>query len=232
VHCFDGVEGATEKWRPAVALHKSHDHPSTSLIFAEQTINFEGRQVIGVGQQLFGHGCANGGVVLRPGMHTVLCGHGKDHGAYCGGFCTHLHEPRPHGHHLNASLHERGALGQPCRDAWAPQDIGGYVRRETEAYRQDPGYGHYNEFLVDGLVWDANLPWSIDAFLTGATSATAHAAFLQKYQLTDLEVPLLTMTRKLDELLVPGVRFGDGGGDPCGVWRGPGWMSKPPWAFG
>jgi hypothetical protein len=37
--------------------------------------------VIGVGQQLFGHGCANGGVVLRPGMHTVLCGHGKDHGA-------------------------------------------------------------------------------------------------------------------------------------------------------
>jgi len=53
-----------------------------------------------------------------------------------------------------------------------------------------------------------------------------------RYQLTDLEVPLLTMTRKLDELLVPGVRFGDGGGDPCGVWRGPGWMSKPPWAFG
>ena len=86
--------------------------------------------------------------------------------------------------------------------------------------------------LIDGNVWDAALPWSIDAFLTGKTSAKAHAAFLQKYKLNERDVPLLTMTRKLDALLQPGTKFGDGGGDPCGVERGPGWLNKPAWRFG
>ena len=44
VHCFDGVEGTQAKWRPAIALRTSQDHPSTSMIFAEQTISFQGRQ--------------------------------------------------------------------------------------------------------------------------------------------------------------------------------------------
>lgn len=116
-------------------------------------INFEGRQQMGVGKELFGHACANGGVVLRPGAAIkVQCGHSKDHGAYCGGFCPHV-DPR-------------AAEGEPCYSAWAPEDIGVYLRRQTKSYRTDPGWGYYNEFLVDGNVWDEHLPWSIDAFIT------------------------------------------------------------------
>ena len=55
--------------------------------------------------------------------------------------------------------------GAPTQ-AWAPQDVGEYLRRATTAYRNDPGWGHYNEFLLDGLAWDLHLPDSIEAFLT------------------------------------------------------------------
>ena len=84
--------------------------------------------VIGAGQELFGHACANGGVILRPGeTHKVMCGHGKDHGAYCGPFCPHIGS---------------GDFdGAPCASAWAPQDAGAYIRRETYSYRRAPGYG-------------------------------------------------------------------------------------------
>ena len=68
--CFDGVEGNIEKWRPAVALHKSKDHPSTSMIFAEQTLNLQGKQAVGVGKQLFGHGCAWTHGALTQWPHT------------------------------------------------------------------------------------------------------------------------------------------------------------------
>ena len=163
VHCFDGVEGKQERWRPAIALKTSHDHPSTSMIFAEQTINIEGRPAMGPGKELFGHACASGGVILRPGSnHKVMCAHARDHGAYCGSFC-----PSPG--------------GKLCSDAWRPEDIGEYLRLQTLSYRSSPEYGYYNEFLIDGLVWDRNLPHSIEGFLTskgdGMVSSRAHADF-------------------------------------------------------
>ena len=91
-----------------------------------------------------------------------------------------------------------------------------------------------NEFLVDGNVWDENLPFSIEAFMTskgdGGLSVRAHAAFLSTYSVSAAEVPLLTMTRSLTNLFVVGTKFAEHG-DPCGVDRGRGWMDRPPWDF-
>ena len=96
----------------------------------------------GIGKQLFGHACANGGVVLKPGkgVNKLLCAHEKDHGAYCGEFC-----PR-------ALDLFSGRVGVPedmqppwCAQAWAPADVHVYLRRATDAYRADHGWGHYNE---------------------------------------------------------------------------------------
>ena len=45
-----------------------------------------GQQAIGSGQHLFGHACAGGGVILRPGVvhgrstHKLKCAHERDHG--------------------------------------------------------------------------------------------------------------------------------------------------------
>lgn len=221
IHCFDGVEGIAEKWRPAVALGTSADPPSTSLIFAEQCVNHDGRQVLGPGKELFGHACANGGVILRPGrFHRVLCGHARDHGAYCGAFCP------------PASRHD----ATRCTDAWAVADIGDYVRLETDHYRNHPGWGNYNEFLLDGVWWDAHLPWSIDAFLTsrgdGGLAQRAHAAFLARYadEITTADVPLVSMTPTLTEAFVVGSKFGERG-DPERISFGPGWQDRPPYHF-
>lgn len=222
VHCFDGVEGKVDKWRPAVALGTSVDHPSASLIFAQQCTNAVGRQTIGPGKQLFGHACANGGVVLRPGrgFHKVLCAHGKDHGAYCGSFCPHA-DPSD-------------TTGPRCEQAWAVDDMGAYLRRETDAYREAPGWGHYNEFLLDGNVWDAALPMSIEAFLTsrgdGSMSKRAHDSFLERYGVSSADVPLLTMTRSLTGLLVVGTKFAEHG-DPERMDFGNGWNNRPPYHF-
>ena len=111
-----------------------------------------GKQVVGPGKQLFGHACANGGVVLRPGTHhKVLCGHARDHGAYCGKFCpsTTASSSVRGGRELLSMASgarggdEAGGGGARCAQAWAPEDVAVYLRRETAAYREDPGWGHY-----------------------------------------------------------------------------------------
>ena len=171
---------------------------------------------MGPGKELFGHACASGGVILRPGSnHKVMCAHARDHGAYCGSFC-----PSPG--------------GKLCSDAWRPEDIGEYLRLQTLSYRSSPEYGYYNEFLIHGLVWDRNLPHSIEGFLTskgdGMVSSRAHADFLKKYGVSAEDYPLLTMTRSLTKLFVVGKKFAEKG-DPTGVERGPGWLDRPPYSF-
>ena len=120
---------------------------------------------MGPGKELFGHACASGGVILRPGSTTRSCArHARI--MVRGSFC-----PSPG--------------GKLCSDAWRPGDIGEYLRLQTLSYRSSPEYGYYNEFLIDGLVWDRNLPHSI-GFLTSkgdapVSSSRAHADFLKKY---------------------------------------------------
>lgn len=62
-------------------------------------------------------------------------------------------------------------------------------------------HSSYNDIAIGWLAWEANLPWAIEAFLVvGEADATAqermhrmHRSFLQRYQLSAEEVPLLLM---------------------------------------
>ena len=69
---------------------------------------------------------------------------------------------------------------------------------------------------MDSRSWDANLPLSIDAFLTdrGGAMRAVHAAFLKAYSLTAADVPLLTLTPDFDNALIAGARYGQRG-DPA-----------------
>ena len=49
----------------------------------------------------------------------------QDSGAHCEGICEHV---------LESEL-----SGPTCHGAWAPRDIGVYLKRETDAYRREPG---------------------------------------------------------------------------------------------
>ena len=215
VHCFDSVEDSSELWRPGIATGHSGDNPSGSVIFAEQGTDMSGAPQMGPGVQLFGHACADGGVVLRPTHNRIYCGTGTDCGAGC---CHGQRRFCP----ATAAAADGGADGEPCAGAWHPADVGVYLRRDTLAYRRKPGWGKYNEFIIDGKRWDAQLPWSIDAFMSGKRMTRAvHEAFLAKFRLAASDVPLLTMQPDYEEVFVEGDSWGSQG-DPCGL------PAKPP----
>ena len=55
-------------------------------------------------------------------------------------------------------------IGTNCC-AWSlmpPPPLNTSVRVAVEADRRNPGWGHYNEFLVDGQSWDESLPWFVN----------------------------------------------------------------------
>ena len=201
VHCFDGHE-AGEKWRPAIGMqnHGSSDI-SGSLIFKDQTNLASG--VTGgrsPGDFLFGHACADGGLIFRNGVAKVVCGNGQDAGQECG--TQHPYCPR--------TTTETPVSGPPCAGAWHPRDIHIYLQRDVRADAVHGGWTLYNEFLIDGLAWDGALPDVIDAFMVGGAAAAAHAEFLAKHGLTAGEVPLVRITDDVDNL------FEEVAGDP--VW--------------
>lgn len=132
IHCFDGVEGYTDKWVPNIAKGVTADDPSGSLIFREQSLSLGGEAHFAPGVALFGHACSEGGVVLRPGaVNRIRCGHGQDSGAHCNDLCEHVPESASHD-------------APTCHGSWAPQDVGIYLQRDTTAYRANPGWGKYN----------------------------------------------------------------------------------------
>ena len=59
------------------------------------------------------------------------------------------------------------------------------------AYQRHFSRSFYNEIIVDGPHMTANLPYTISAFMG---SSSAHAKFLREHDLTDSEVPLVTLT--------------------------------------
>ena len=91
-------------------------------------------------------------------------------------------------------------------------------RGATEKFQRSGGWPHYNEFEIDGPAMDDGLPWSIEAFLTGAGKGAAHAeavhaAYLKEYGLTAEQVPLVTVTPNPNCLFVAGTKF-ESEGDP------------------
>ena len=147
--------------------------------------------------------------MLRPGAVTrIVCGHGKDSGARCYNWC-----PTP------TADGAWGGGGPPCDGSWRPADIGIYLQRETLDYRRNPGWGHYNEFIVDGMHWDTHLPLAIEAFLSGRGAAgmdRLHRAFLGRYGLSAeglSGVPLLTLAPSITRPFVVGATYASQG-DP------------------
>jgi len=188
IHCFDGHEEDDAPWLP-----RSVDQgggPSTlvsaSLIFAEQCRN-DPRAGGYPGYHLFGHSCANGGIVFRPRVANVLCGNPGDAGGYCHRFCPPTEGGGACGY----------ATGQDRR-SWAPADVHVYLQRETlERNRGAKRNNRYNEFVLDGQQWAAQLPGIIDAFLAPnmeGTTHDAHRKFLERYSLTAEDVPSLVFT--------------------------------------
>ena len=137
------------------------------------------------------------GVIFRPGSTTrILCGSASDTG---GGACLRRCP--------SATLADDYDPIQDGRDgcfpgSWSPEDFGVFLYRYARWQREVQANGHwmdYNEIIVDGPHWTAHLPSAIEAFFFGVdqtTSALArqqHGEFLAAFNLTNEEVPLLTI---------------------------------------
>lgn len=205
VHCFDGLESAAERWHPIVAGASGKPHPSGSIIFMEQCLNPANEPYLAPGVPLFGHACAQGGVILRPGRVKIFCGNAHDSGARCVDYCASPGAPtegqteggREEGETPEVAHdegedqgeeegeHRRSAAADaepaPCNGAWAPDGVHYWLRLDVLAKRKRPDFMDYNEFLIDGNSWEANLPSSIEAFMSSRNEGDVertHAQFL------------------------------------------------------
>jgi len=184
VHCFDGVEDSSERWRAR------RGRLSGSLIFAAQCYEARDGNRIVPGAALFGHACSSGGVILRPRHTRIECGNDMDCGNCAAGGCA--------SNYLGLCPHVIEVTGPTCSGSWMPEDVHIYLRRATEEHAANQDDGHYNEFEIDGYTMDANLPWSVEAFLTSSHVHTnmvdIHDAFLRRYNLDEDDFPLLSVT--------------------------------------
>ena len=222
VHCFDYHELEHAKFVPK-RMHPwdSPSHPtliSASLIFASQ---LQVRSLAVAEDALFG--CGMGGIILRPGVARVVCGNPSDCGGYCHQLCPPRPADRT-GQRVNTPVDALLLPGEDACDtrpngaastetpglsscvggcSWAPADIGAYLHRNlAERVRggllrdgTDPNNNGYNEFLVDAFAWNASLPTSVEAFLSGVHGETTRAIFLRRYpQMATTDVPLVELT--------------------------------------
>ena len=82
-----------------------------------------------------------------------------------------------------------------ARRPWKPDDLARLLERERTAPAPG-GLSAYDELVLDGALWNAGLPGSIEAFVqTAAGDEQAHRlhkAFLLRYP--DADAPLLTLS--------------------------------------
>merc|ERR1712070_432104 len=75
-----------------------------------------------------------------------------------------------------------------CGGSWAPEDFGDYLYRSCRWQKEVQAVGRdmdYNEIILDGMFWNANLPDAIEAFFgTGKTAKEQHRLYLEEYHLT------------------------------------------------
>jgi hypothetical protein len=168
IHCFDGYEDHSKNWYPVVDI-------SSSLIY-------DGTSFKGAVIPTFT--CLKGGLILRPGTSTkIKCAAGQDNGGVCKGFC----------HTLNAF---KDWPGDDCHGLnWPPENIGKYLEL-TAAYSIANKRSTYNEFIVDPLPWQRNVPQTVEAMFgtRGAPlkeAGVVHRAFLREFGLSKTSHPLL-----------------------------------------
>lgn len=155
----------------------------------------------------------DGGVIARPSLLNISCVYGIDgatvglsggpNGDGCPSYwCDPNAKREPNGY--------CGFWGAPPQAAWRAEDLARLIElhERVGAPYHAPGYhAGYNEAVVDGLTWNANLPNSVECFFElegrgveatsdrGRSQASyardAHRRFLNEYGLTDREVPLL-----------------------------------------
>lgn len=150
-----------------------------------------------------------GGLILDPSYATVDCIYGIDGATY------HLDNPSHPG--CTDTLCNTYSNPFPCGfgggyvEAWGPQDLKLVLETYAEhgVHYHAPGFhSGYNEFIVNSPRLNENLPQAIMGFFfpKGQSTVTsdlgfgimvdvvsAHAAFLNEYQLTNEQVPLLVL---------------------------------------
>lgn len=91
------------------------------------------------------------------------------------------------------------AKGDACDGAWHPEEVHVYLARATRDQLQVQGKERtaYNNFVIDGQAWDAALPHPIEAFLAGGHAGEMHAAFVHKFRLQGVDLPLLGITKSV-----------------------------------
>ena len=119
----------------------------------------------------------------------------------------------------NVITHDRRPV-PAVSEACPPCTLATSTHSPSPSYTYMPTYG-WQEFIIDGTHWAQNLPWSIEAFISSRNGASqaAHEKFLAAYSITAEDVPLLTMTPKLDTPFAEGVSYGQLG-DPTRLSRG------------
>ena len=128
VHCFDGVEDSSERWRAR------RGRLSGSLIFAAQCYEARDGNRIVPGAALFGHACSSGGVILRPRHTRIECGNDMDCGNCAAGGCA--------SNYLGLCPHVIEVTGPTCSGSWMPEDVHIYLRRATEEHAANQDDGH------------------------------------------------------------------------------------------
>ena len=146
------------------------------------------------GTAAFGGG---GGVVLNPKHSRVLCIYGGDGGTR-GKTCNPPGATDSCIPGCVASSRDEWCDGHGARNSWCdgkpwrPSQLGTFLQL-------DGGMTTYNEAIIDGFYWNANLPHSIEALIGSPNDPGAvklHERFLSTYRLTKNDVPLLIFEKE------------------------------------
>lgn len=141
---------------------------------------------------IYSNGYSPDGVVLRPGVEgLIVCGTEHDTGQ---GACK-----LP----LCPSVPLAGDRYNPWRDgrdgcerSWRPGDFGVFLKRSSTWQKEVQANGRqmdYNEIVLSGQVWNAQLPRTIEAFFGGAKARQQRQSFLEAFpEVRPEDVPLLT----------------------------------------
>ena len=217
LHILDGWEVYGQPWKMAIMKGGGdgfQDRICASLVYAAQPHTYA--DLVSSGTYKGG-----GGFIIHPSpeMITVLCSYGADGGTRkieCGGGgvtssclpgCIARYDSKARDAYddwarfCNPRVDDLtdGWYGAHCGGhPWRPEDIGQFLVHDSRKNVEKMATP-YNEFVIDGAVSNAHLPYSIEAVFYlktdqdgGAAAKKVHEDFLAAYpEINDWEVPLL-----------------------------------------